>query len=405
MDILPAMLSAELPSLGPYFESRFIQTQLLKKEFRKGTLILKDGLDYGLVVSELWPDKNVLRQQVLQDGKGKNQGVETEIKLEFLDVSCLHCYQEKVGDEFFDALGACKNIQIFEFKSIQALIDYKWPIAREYTIKMLFLPFLCYLSFFIAYSNAFNGQVEMTDSMLVGDKVISAFLYLFSIYFLQNECRQFLSSGLEYLASPWNYADFVPPVFIIVIVTMHLKIRDVYTENIDWGGLATIHSLASLLMWVKLLYFLRIFKQTGYLIRMLSEVISDMKVFLLILCIVMIAFGEAFLRLSEMSQPDNQFILNYPLAFIYSYRLAVGDTVTDAYNGTIQPVIVWIYFCLCLLITNVVLLNLLIAIISQSFEKINDVSVLANYQERARIIAENGYLIPNWKKKIAGDRN
>ena len=132
--------------------------------------------------------------------------METEIKLEFLDVSCLHCYQEKVGDEFFDALGACKNIQIFEFKSIQALIDYKWPIAREYTIKMLFLPFLCYLSFFIAYSNAFNGQVEMTDSMLVGDKVISAFLYLFSIYFLQNECRQFLSSGLEYLASPWNLA-------------------------------------------------------------------------------------------------------------------------------------------------------------------------------------------------------
>jgi hypothetical protein len=46
------------------------------------------------------------------------------------------------------------------------------------------------------------------------------------------------------------------------------------------------------------------------------------------------------------------------------------------------------------------MLNLLIAIISKSFSDINDVHVFAGYQEKARIIAENSYLIP-WYRKVS----
>ena len=51
------------------------------------------------------------------------------------------------------------------------------------------------------------------------------------------------------------------------------------------------------------------------------------------------------------------------------------------------------------------MLNLLISIISESFASINDNSIQANYQERARIIAENAYLIPKSKKKKFGGTN
>ena len=34
-------------------------------------------------------------------------------------------------------------------------------------------------------------------------------------------------------------------------------------DTIDLAGMASIHSLASMLMWVKFIYFLRIFKSTG----------------------------------------------------------------------------------------------------------------------------------------------
>jgi hypothetical protein len=48
-------------------------------------------------------------------------------------------------------------------------------------------------------------------------------------------------------------------------------------------------------MWLKFLYFLRIFQKTGYLIRIIVEVVIDMRHFLLILLLTIIAIGDAML--------------------------------------------------------------------------------------------------------------
>ena len=54
----------------------------------------------------------------------------------------------------------------------------------------------------------------------------------------------------------------------------------------------------SLILWLKFLYFLRIFKTTGYLIRIIVEVIIDMRNFLLIMLLTIIAFADAFRSIS-----------------------------------------------------------------------------------------------------------
>jgi len=74
------------------------------------------------------------------------------------------------------------------------VIDYKWPLAREYTIKVLFLPFLLYHLAFLIYSNVFCGQYafgedKKLDSWWIGHNALCAVLYLFSVYFLANEIR------------------------------------------------------------------------------------------------------------------------------------------------------------------------------------------------------------------------
>jgi hypothetical protein len=73
---------------------------------------------------------------------------------------------------------------------------------------------------------------------------------------------------------------------------------------------------------------------------------------------------------------------------------------TDAFNDSVQPIMAWLLFILCILYTNIVMLNLLIAIISEAFALINDNAENANYQERASLIAENHYLIPAYRKKL-----
>lgn len=99
-------------------------------------------------------------------------------------------------------------------------------------------------------------------------------------------------TGLEYLSSIWNYVDLIPPILITAIV-----IQDALRLKYDF--LHVLHAVACILMWFKFLYFLRIFKSTGYLIRMIIEVIFDMKVFFIVLVIVLCAFGDAFLSLSN----------------------------------------------------------------------------------------------------------
>lgn len=131
-----------------------------------------------------------------------------------------------------------------------------------------------------------------------------------------------------------------------------------------------------------------------------------MRIFLLIFLTVIIAFNEAFTRIDEAFQADpdapdaGKFQgKNWAQGYAFTFALAIGDTRADNYDTSQAPVIVWIIFCMVLLVMNVVMLNLLVAIISKSFEDINDMWESCMYQERASIIAENSYLIPWYRKK------
>lgn len=202
--------------------------------------------------------------------------------------------------------------------------------------------------------------------MYIGFLIVSAFNYAFSIYFLFNEVRQLSVAKLDYFKSIWNYSDLLPPLLIIIITSM--KLCTFYYEDFEPSNfIHTLHSIACLLMWAKLLYFLRIFKSTGYLVRTLTDVCYDMKVFLLILFIVYFGFGEAFLRISEKS--DEGFIENYPMAWVRTFS---GDLDTSIFDSAVQHIYLWIIWVIYNIIINIVMLNLLISIISDSFAGINE---------------------------------
>lgn len=56
-------------------------------------------MDYAVSYSELWAAMADVSDKVL-----KKSPIDSEIKLEFLDIPAIHCYSEKVSSEFFKAL-------------------------------------------------------------------------------------------------------------------------------------------------------------------------------------------------------------------------------------------------------------------------------------------------------------
>jgi hypothetical protein len=95
------------------------------------------------------------------------------------------------------------------------------------------------------------------------------------------------------------------------------------------GFIDTVHAVTCLLMWLKFLYFLRLFESTSHLVRVVLNMVWEMKTFIAILFIMYMAFGEAFLRLAEKGtilQGERPFLNDFAEAFVYCVRLGVGDT-------------------------------------------------------------------------------
>ena len=156
--------------------------------------------------------------------------------------------------------------------------------------------------------------------------ILCIILFVFIGYFLLIEVKQIFCNKLEYLKSPWNYIDVCTPCLLIAVLVIHLKKKD---TTLPFN--ATLRSITTLLMWIKLIYFLRLFHKTSYFIRILKDVFYDMRVFLLVLLFIYFGFGEAFKRISEQSNADATFIHqnNYALAIVYTLRLSLGDFMTD----------------------------------------------------------------------------
>jgi len=123
-------------------------------------------------------------------------------------------------------------------------------------------------------------------------------------------------------------------------------------------------------MWLKFLYFFRIFDQTSYLIRMIVVVVIDMRHFLLVLLFMIIGFGNAFLVIALGNTNEEViFVDSYINSILYSYRMVLGDFATDAF-GEVGVPLVWILFLVFTIFNMIVMLNLLIAIISDSYARV-----------------------------------
>ena len=73
--------------------------------------------------------------------------------------------------------------------------------------------------------------------------------------------------------------------------------------------------------------------------------------------------------------------------------MIIGDFDTSAF-GTVAVPVAWILFVMCTIFGSIVMLNLLIAIISDTFSRVTENADQAAYQEMAKLIDENQYLIP-----------
>jgi WD40 repeat protein len=255
--------------------------------------------------------------------------------------------------ELLQAIKNSPNSEIFKSSLISNIINIKWESLWDIVLilTLLFWVLLGCFTFIVFYP----GDIIA---------VVVAFAAL-NVLFMLYELLQAISQGIEYWKDYWNYLDLMRGTVCLVWVGMHILKYD-YTL-LTWA--------VAILCFFRGLTFFRAFKYTRYFVRMIIETAKDSSSFLIILFYSTFAFCVMYASTSNSN--------TFSEAWQNSYKLDMGEfTFTNDDN------LKWTCFHLATLINCILMLNLLIAILSDAFERFQMRASEADLMEMLDLIVE-----------------
>jgi cytochrome b subunit of formate dehydrogenase len=177
-----------------------------------------------------------------------------------------------------------------------------------------------------------------------------------------------------------------------------------------------VSSVAVFFSWLKVFYFLRAFTTTGSLVRMVVQIGYDMRYLLVLLIVVMFAAASAFFVLmpmhyapgesdtcylekwrealdagdaAEMATLDCVPPLSYWDTILQAFAIMLGAFDITAFDSLLEyRVLGQGLFIVYAVFQMVLLLNLLIALMGDSYEKVQEKAKTEALRERAGLLVE-----------------
>jgi hypothetical protein len=143
-----------------------------------------------------------------------------------------------------------------------------------------------------------------------------------------------------------------------------------------------------ILFFLKLNYFLGIFDGFSVLVSMLLGVFRDLKYFFMLFFLVICTFSMLLLILIPEAYTRYQSIFAW---VIISVRSALGDHEFDDYNtqeDSYTKFFVAVIWLVIMIGGNVVFMNFMIAVVSESYQKCIQKQIIEMYKIRVRMILE-----------------
>eukprot|EP00347_Sterkiella_histriomuscorum_P008832 403343569 len=293
------------------------------------------------------------------------------------------------GEEIMDKLSDKKYLAIMDIPFIKYLVMYQWLQVKHTIHNKLLYPFFVMLGLFTVYCLNIDFK-EVPDEkewyQQMFNWIFAIILFNVLSYFFYVEVIQFIKDPKDYFTDFWNFSDLFSYTLCLLVVLFD-RIPSV-PNSVN----RPIASLCLIILWIKLFYFLRVFESTSRLIRMIIEIVNDMKNFLMVLTIGIIGFSGGFYILQQgLTQEADGTPGNVFMSIIYSYRLAQGDFQLDFFDqlNTVDYILAWFLFVTGSLFLVIVLLNLLIAIMGDTFSRVLENITNLSVREKVMLVSEN----------------
>jgi hypothetical protein len=124
-------------------------------------------------------------------------------------------------------------------------------------------------------------------------------------------------------------------------------------------------------------------------VSMLSAIVLDTTPFLVVLLVLMIGFAFAFFMLQRGQKQNDSLFVSFPGSSLAVFDMGImGDFDVDVFRLAPNWFIGVPLFVIFIVMVPIVMLNSLIAIMSDTFERVQQNTTAASRQERAKIILE-----------------
>lgn len=196
-------------------------------------------------------------------------------------------------------------------------------------------------------------------------------------YFGFIELRQLRQSGFSYFYDTWNFIDMSSWALNFSFMSMFFLCVVLREEYFQREVILTIGSWGMFLMWIKVFYWFRLFSSYAYYVRLIMQTISDSRKFMILVVIILISFGN-FIYVADatnygttVTYAGTYFGIKPLDAVISVYDFgALGDINVPMYTSGFETMSMMFMFLLATFMVSVVFMNMLIAIMSNTFSEV-----------------------------------
>eukprot|EP00347_Sterkiella_histriomuscorum_P009500 403340976 len=290
--------------------------------------------------------------------------------------------------KLMEVLSQTETMELFETLTIQTIINFKWNTYTKSFFQTQFNIFLIFcLSFMIEilYSLILVNRKSdpITDDR---DPIVQYSLKSVSglvlIYFLVYEFRQ-AAKQEDYMKEIWNFFDY--SLIIAYALLAGLEAAYPYEDYIVILKLVIVF-----LTFLKINFFLRIYDGFSFLVSMMAAVFVDLKYFIGFFVIFILQFGLVFAILFDAISIEEYQGIGIFAYIMMAFRTSSGDFNVDSYKDQSSALVIisWIIWIIAVMLLNVMFMNFIIAVISESYEKVMQKLVAESYRVKVQMIVE-----------------
>jgi hypothetical protein len=253
--------------------------------------------------------RKTLRSQELCVGQKSGQSTKRVIA-EAIDLDWI--FKEGNAKIFLKLLSEQDNNKLFVTKGIRVFIDIIWSKYQPKIVKQVFFPYILYTTLFIILcskltqnaldeivADRVDGNIDESTAkylteifLVVSISIVCGFIW-FSFFFV--EYLQVREDYKAYFADYWNLFDFMSLVlnaFYVIVLNLIVVTNN---DFIPVSVLRLVGAFACWFLWIKVFYWMRLFRPTAMFITLIQQTVADIRWFSIMVGIILTSFGHFFM--------------------------------------------------------------------------------------------------------------